>query len=106
MEPRRSLMMTYSELQECSLNKARPKSELRRFRLAQASSRSRTEMKKVLITFFASLLLCIGCVAAQVPKSNPTATPQEPPLMPLTGAERAVNLNSIVLNQPDFVADE
>ena len=61
--------------------------------------------QKVLIASFASLL-CIGSVAAQVRKSNPSATPEEPPLRPLTDGERALNLKSIVANQPDFVADE
>jgi len=62
--------------------------------------------KKALITSFASLLLCIGSVAPQVRKSNPTASPEEPPLRPLTEAEPALDLKNILANQPDFVADE
>jgi hypothetical protein len=44
---------------------------------------------------------------AQVRKATPTLTPaDEPPLMPLTEAERALDLKGIVANQPDLVADE
>jgi hypothetical protein len=62
-------------------------------------------MKPIL---FLSCLLLASCVSvAQVRKATPTPTPtDEPPLAPLTEAERSLNLHDLVANQPDFVADE
>jgi hypothetical protein len=51
-----------------------------------------------------TLLLVTVAATAQVPKSK--SAQDEPPLVPLTDNERALNFKGIVANQPDFVADE
>ncbi len=52
-------------------------------------------------------MLCIGSSNAQSRKSSPTPKPSDEPILtPITDAERALDLQSIVANQPDFVADE
>ena len=64
-------------------------------------------MKLILSITFLSLMLCVNCANAQTRKASPTPTPSEEPILsPLTEAERAFDLQNIVANQPDFVADE
>jgi len=60
------------------------------------------------LTLLLSCLLLASCVSvAQVRGPTPNPTPSdEPSLAPLTPTERALDLKSIVTNQPDFVADE
>ena len=62
-------------------------------------------MKRLL--FIASILLLTVPVAAnpQV-RERKSAAQDEPPLVPLTDRERALDFKAIVANQPDFVADE
>jgi len=62
-------------------------------------------MKFVLSVLCLLLVLCVS--DAQVRKATPAATPSsDSPLTPLSEVERALDLPSILLNQPDFVADE
>lgn len=52
-------------------------------------------------------MLCVSCANAQTRKASPTPTPSEEPILtPLKDTERALDLQSIVANQPDFIADE
>ena len=64
-------------------------------------------MNRLIVIICISSLLRIAGANAQIRKANPnTTTPAEPALMALTEAERALDLKSILANQPDFVADE
>jgi hypothetical protein len=64
-------------------------------------------MTGLFIIIYISSALCISGVNAQIRKAPPnTTTPEEPALMALTEAERALDFKSIVANQPDFVANE
>jgi hypothetical protein len=63
-------------------------------------------MKTLLIIVCAYLLIVVGDAKAQVRNAKPVPTKDEPPLVPLTEAERALDFRNIVANQPDFVADE
>ncbi|MCM3869796.1 MAG: hypothetical protein ND895_03715 [Pyrinomonadaceae bacterium] len=60
------------------------------------------------LSLLLSCLLLASCVSvAQIRKPTPNPTPSdEAPLAPLTQAERALDLKSILTKQPDFVADE
>jgi hypothetical protein len=62
-------------------------------------------MKRLLLITSALLLAVASLTTAQVRKTKPTAQ-DEQPLIPLTDAERTLDLKAIVANQPDFVADE
>ena len=62
---------------------------------------------KLILSVLCVSLLCIGYVTAQTRRpSSMTKPSDEPPIMPLSEAERALDLPGIVANQPDFVADE
>jgi hypothetical protein len=61
------------------------------------------EMKKLLLVAY--VLLAAAVAIAQVQNRKPT-TQDEPPLVPLTDKEGALDFKGIVANQPDFVADE
>jgi len=50
--------------------------------------------------------IVIGGANAQVRNPKPTTTQGEPPLIPLTDAERALDFRGIVANRPDLVANE
>lgn len=53
------------------------------------------------------LVVCVGGLSGQTRKATPTPKSSgEPPLAPLTEAERGLDLQSVVANQPDFMADE
>lgn len=62
-------------------------------------------MKRLLLIASTLLLVVASHANAQVRNAKPAAQ-DEPPLIPLTDAERALDLKAIVANQPDFVADE
>lgn len=62
-------------------------------------------MKLTLFLSFLLLAFCVSVAQIRKPAPNPPQS-DEPPLIPLTEAERALDLKSIVTNQPDFVADE
>jgi hypothetical protein len=63
-------------------------------------------MRRLLIIACVFSLIGIGCANAQVRNAKQSTNQDEPPLLPLTDAERALGFRSIVANQPDFVADE
>src|SRR5882762_4247331 len=63
-------------------------------------------MKRLLIVIYVFSLVLIGGASAQVRKAAPAAPSDEPPLIPLTEAEHSLDFKGIVVNQPDFVADE
>jgi hypothetical protein len=52
-----------------------------------------------------ALLMCLPSAAGQKVSSAKARQESEPPLAPLTEAERALDLRSIVAHQPDFIAD-
>src|SRR5687767_8157386 len=60
-------------------------------------------MEKLLLVAY--ILLTVAVAIAQVQNRKP-GSEDEPPLVPLTDTERALDFKSIVANQPDFVADE
>jgi hypothetical protein len=62
---------------------------------------------KLILSILCVLFLYADYATAQIRKPSPSPTPfKEPSLTPLTEAERALDLQSIVANQPDFIADE
>ena len=63
-------------------------------------------MRRPLIAIAALSLILVGGAHAQVRKATPETAQDEPQVTPLTDAERALDLKSIVAGQPDFVADE
>jgi len=75
------------------------------FSHGKASNRSSHKMKTLLI-ISALWLILIGSANAQVPNAKRPEAQDEPPLVPLTDSERALDFRGIVANQPDFVADE
>src|SRR4051812_17764290 len=62
-------------------------------------------MKRLLLIASTLLLVVASHTYAQVRNAKPAAQ-DEPPLIPLTDAERALDLKAIAAYQPDFVADE
>ena len=62
-------------------------------------------MKRPLFIACALLLTVAVAAIAQV-QNRKSVTQDEPPLVPLTDSERALDFKRIVANQPDFVADE
>jgi hypothetical protein len=62
--------------------------------------------KKNLLSFLVALLICFSHANGQKRNASNTNQDKEPPLAPLTEAERALDLRSIIANQPDFTADQ